>query len=272
MTAAQEQAPLIFKAICAVKNSISAIGKDRKNTQQGFMFRSIDQVYDELHPHMAEHNVFSVPRVLERIEQIYQSSSGGRMVRVALKTEYDFVTIDGSKITVGPVWGEGNDSADKATNKALTACHKCCLIQLLTIPTKDLVDGDAESPTLPPEAGSKQSDSKPSKPSTQAGKSAAKASQTKSASPAGSPSSSSKATDQQPLAEFVCSVGKKNKGKRLSDFGPADLQSFVTWLEERAVNSRRAMPKDEQEFCYFARKYLEEIGHHMPDTDDEPGE
>ena len=40
----------IYKAIPAIMDEIGHIGKDKKNQQQGFMFRSIDQVMNTMKP------------------------------------------------------------------------------------------------------------------------------------------------------------------------------------------------------------------------------
>ncbi len=140
------------KAVCNMQSKIVAIDKSRKNKDQGYSFRGIDDVYNQMHPIMSECNVFSVVRQLSRDEEVYTSKTGTRMHRVILKTEYDFIHIDGSKITVGPIYTEAIDSSDKATNKAASVAHRTAFIQLLCIPTEDEKDADLTSPVIPPDA------------------------------------------------------------------------------------------------------------------------
>ena len=57
--------PLIYKKIIEVMQDINAISKGRKNDQQHFMFRGIDDVMNELHPTLAKCGIFVLPKVLE---------------------------------------------------------------------------------------------------------------------------------------------------------------------------------------------------------------
>jgi hypothetical protein len=132
----EEQKTGIYAAINKVMAGVGAIGKDRRNEQgSGYNFRGIDDCYFALHAVLAEHGVFTVPRCLSRVETLYSSKTGTAMIRVVLSTEYDFFHTDGSKITVGPIYSEGNDSSDKSTNKALSVAHKYALLQVFCIPT-----------------------------------------------------------------------------------------------------------------------------------------
>ena len=69
--------PAIYKAIIGVMAEINAIGKDRKNQQQGFAYRGIDDVMNELHGALADCGVFVVPEVLEENRSTGKSKSGG---------------------------------------------------------------------------------------------------------------------------------------------------------------------------------------------------
>ena len=135
----------IYQAICSAMADISAIGKDNKNAQQGFMYRSIDQMYSELHDIMAKHRIFSVPEVIERVVTEKKTSSGSIWNHVNLKVVYKFYTDDGSCVSA-TVWGEGMDSGDKGSNKALSVAHKYAFIQVFAIPTDEAKDPDAKTP------------------------------------------------------------------------------------------------------------------------------
>jgi len=144
--------PAIYGALSAVMSELSAIGKDSENKGQGFKFRGIDAVYNELHPLMAKHKIFTVPRVIDLLaRKERESRNGGVLAFTLLKIEYDFVSgVDGSKITVGPIIGEGMDSGDKGTNKAMAIAHKYALFQLFLIPTEKSDDPDAETHNVRP--------------------------------------------------------------------------------------------------------------------------
>jgi hypothetical protein len=139
-------APHVLVALGNIMQELEAIGKTKKNEQQRYNFRGIDQVYNALHPLFARHRILMRPRVLQRIERETQTKSGGAQLHVIEEIEYDFTScVDGSSFTVGPVWGEGLDMSDKASNKCMSAAQKYALIQTLLIPTEDVVDADNET-------------------------------------------------------------------------------------------------------------------------------
>ena len=135
---------LIYKKIAAILADSEAIGKERVNSQQGFKFRGIDDVYNSLHPLLAKHGVFSTTTVLEDRTEERQSARGGTLIYRILKVQFTFYAEDGSFVQ-SVVIGEGMDSGDKASNKAMAIAHKYALLQLLAIPTEDAKDPDAES-------------------------------------------------------------------------------------------------------------------------------
>lgn len=133
----------IYAAMQRVMSRIGHIGKDSKNTQQGFMFRGIDQVYNTLHSIMADEGVFTTSAILDKHREERTTKSGTVLAFVSLTIEYTFHAQDGSKVSTVVV-GEGMDSGDKATNKAMAIAHKYALLQAFMVPTEQ-IDPDAES-------------------------------------------------------------------------------------------------------------------------------
>lgn len=134
----------IFKAIPAIMSDMDAIGKDQRNQQQGFNYRGIDQVYNALHPLLAKHKVFTTPEVMEKTRDERVNAKGTVLAFVTLRIKYTFWCADGSSVSC-VVEGEGMDSGDKASNKAMAVAHKYALLQTFCIPTEDMPDPDAES-------------------------------------------------------------------------------------------------------------------------------
>lgn len=162
----EQAGPLeVHKAIVAVAAELSGvgIGKDHRNTEQKFNFRGIDDVLNTLSPLLAKHQLFLIPNVLERAVTEGKTKSGGTMWRIALKVEYRITSAkDGSHVT-GLTYAEAMDSADKATNKALSAAYKYFAIQAFAIPVVGTPDADAESPE-PFQANSSASNKAPRRP------------------------------------------------------------------------------------------------------------
>lgn len=123
----------IYQAIVAIMRSVGAIGKESENTQQNYKYRGAEAVYNRVQPLMATQGVFSVPRVLEEKHETGTTSKGGTMHWSFLRVEYTFYADDGSNIVV-VVSGQGMDSGDKSTAKAMTIAHRYAICQLLNIP------------------------------------------------------------------------------------------------------------------------------------------
>ena len=148
-----ENTPLIYKKIIEVMADINAIGKDRRNQQQGFQFRGIDDVMNELHSSLAKCGVFVLPNVLEETRTTGKTARGGDMFYTRLKINFGFYAEDGSHVDA-VVIGEAMDTGDKASNKALSIGLKYAMLQVFCIPTEDEKDPDAVSPQ--PAAGTMQ--------------------------------------------------------------------------------------------------------------------
>lgn len=135
----------IYKAICAIIEDCPAIDKGQKNAQQGFMYRGIDAVMNVFQPLLAKHKVFVVPEVLESHREERQTKSGSNLIYTVLKVRYTFFADDGSSVSA-IVQGEGMDSADKSSNKAMSVAFKYACFQVFCIPTEEMKDPDADTP------------------------------------------------------------------------------------------------------------------------------
>lgn len=136
--------PGVYRAIAAVMEDVGreGIAKDRRNDSQKYNFRGIDDVYNALAPILARHHLIIVPRVLSREKTERQTERGGTLFYVVVQVEFDIICAqDGSK-HVACTWGEAMDSADKATNKAMSAAYKYMAMQTFCIPTEG--DNDAD--------------------------------------------------------------------------------------------------------------------------------
>lgn len=144
-------APLIYAQMAKVMGAVGAVTKGRRNQQQGYQFRGIDDVQAHVQAVLAEHGVICVPRVVEREREVMPTKSGGSMVSVRFLVEHTFYASDGSHVVCTTV-GEAMDSGDKASNKAMSAALKYALTETLMIPTYE-VDRDTEehSPEVAPQ-------------------------------------------------------------------------------------------------------------------------
>ena len=137
----------VYQAINAVQAELAKAGitKDKRNQQQGYNFRGIDDVYNALSPLLAKHGLCILPRILTRDVQERQTQEGGVLFYVTVEAEFDFVAAEDGSTHVVRTFGEAMDSADKATNKAMSAAYKYAAFQAFAIPTE--ADNDADSHT-----------------------------------------------------------------------------------------------------------------------------
>lgn len=150
-----ERMPLIYKAIIGVMQDIGAVGKDQINKQQGWKFRGIDDVMNALHPAMVKHGVFAVPEIVEQNREVKVLKSGTSMIFSVCRIRYTFYAEDGTYVQATVV-GEGMDTGDKATNKAMAIAFKYACFQVFCIPTEEMVDPDSERPEIEEEEKEKK--------------------------------------------------------------------------------------------------------------------
>jgi len=145
-------APHVYTAIAAVTAAMAQTGitKDRKNQQQGYSFRGIDDVYNALAPLLASNNLCVIPRMVAREMFERQTQKGGSLFYVTVTAQFDFVSaVDGTRHEV-ITYGEAMDSADKATNKAMSAAYKYAALMTFCIPTEGDNDADATTHEVAP--------------------------------------------------------------------------------------------------------------------------
>ena len=145
----ETKSPAIYAALNAIMNDIGSIGKDRQNQQQHFMFRGIDQVMNTLKPLLAKHQVNIIPEVVDMKREERRTGSGGTLMYSILTVKHHFVTTDGSEV-VSTTIGEGMDSGDKASNKAMSIAFKYACFQVFCIPTEEMAkeDPDLNTPEI----------------------------------------------------------------------------------------------------------------------------
>jgi hypothetical protein len=145
----------VYEAIQRVSAALAkeGVGKGRRNDQQGYAFRGIDEVMNTLAPMLPAHGLLILPRYGGRTVVERTTQKGGVLFSVTVEAHFDFVAVeDGSTHTV-TMYGEAMDSGDKATNKAMSAAYKYAACQAFCIPIEGQADADATTPeTLQPQA------------------------------------------------------------------------------------------------------------------------
>lgn len=196
--------PKIYAAIAGVIADCGIVGKDKVNKQQGFKYRSVDDVFNAIHPALAKNKVVIIPTVVERqCEEVGKTKNGTAILKVICKVKYDICAEDGSRVT-SIIYGEGMDMGDKATNKAMAIAYKYLCFQVFCIPTEEMSDPDGESLEEKIRTPKKQLEKKQEKPKEQ---------------PATTEPANDEAEDvkiSQPMLTFVCTYLHSMKIARIS--------------------------------------------------------
>lgn len=140
-----EPTPDVYRAIAYVMKEIgrAGIAKDGRNQQQGYSFRGIDSMFNALNPILADAALCIVPRMASRTQEERQTAKGGVLFYVTVEGQFDFISAKDGSMHTAVIYGEAMDSADKATNKAMSAAYKYACMQTFCIPTEGMEDADA---------------------------------------------------------------------------------------------------------------------------------
>ncbi len=134
----------IYKQLAEANKGITAIAKGQKNQQQGFMYRGIDDLYNDIHKVLADNEIFITTEILKYDIQERTNMKGTTLFTTRAEVKHTYYTTDGSSVSTLLV-GEAMDSGDKGMNKAVSIALKYSLMQMFTIPTQEAKDPDAET-------------------------------------------------------------------------------------------------------------------------------
>lgn len=141
----------IYQSIISVMKDVGAIGKDRKNQQQSFMYRGVDDVMNALNPAFIEHKVFMTPQVIDHHREDRMSAQNKPLIYSVCTMKYTVYADDGSYVEVVTM-GEAMDSGDKSMNKAMATAFKYACFQLFCIPTEEMTDPDTSGKPIDPDS------------------------------------------------------------------------------------------------------------------------
>ena len=139
----------IYQALTAINKEVEAIKKDQTNTQQGFKYRGIDQVMNDLHSLFAKHEVLITSEVLNSFREERVNKNGTCLIWTIIDYKFTFTANDGTTIS-STARGEAMDSGDKGSNKCISVALKYVLFNMFLIPTEEMKDPDAESHDVAP--------------------------------------------------------------------------------------------------------------------------
>ena len=127
--------------LAKIAGGIGSINKTERNKEQGFNYRSIEQITEKARPLLATEGVSTAPRMVSLEHSEVTAKSGARGYRAVVVMAYTFTAgSDDSAIEVS-MPGEAVDYGDKSTSKAVQMAYKYALTQVLQIGSGDDPDG-----------------------------------------------------------------------------------------------------------------------------------
>ena len=143
----------LFQKLESITNEIGFVSKNLKvvtNARSGQGYQAVSEVdvLESVKPLEMKYGVFSYPFEREIVESdVIETEQNGytkRQFYMRLKTIYRFVNVDNSEEFIDvTTYGDGIDSGDKATGKAMTYADKYALMKTYKISTGEDPDKDA---------------------------------------------------------------------------------------------------------------------------------
>lgn len=226
----------LVKKLAAVMAEVERVPKNGRNEFHKYDYATESDITAVVRKGMSARHLIWVPEVKDTKWLDTLTKSGGKERICTLTVVFRILDGEsGESLTVGPILGEGQDSGDKATYKAMTGATKYALMKTFLIPTGD----DPEAEAMPAPA------------TTVNGAAALKAKlaiappPAPAAKPAAPPASPPRARMQiQDVA------GPKHKdiemkfgggeGKRISQLSEKDLEWYLAAIQRSADNPEKA--------------------------------
>lgn len=151
--------PLVYLRVLDLMRQVGSIAKERTaNLGAGgrYQFRGIDQAMDEVGRGMRDVGLVMETRVIDRQYQQHEVTSrndrGQEKITVwttaRVVVQYTLICPDDGSTLSFQAAGEGRDSGDKATSKAMSMACKYALFQGLMIPVAGLDESDGSHPAI----------------------------------------------------------------------------------------------------------------------------
>lgn len=133
----------VYKLIIEAQKELSAvgIGKERRNQQQGYNFRGVDDFLQTMSPVLAKVGLAIIPTKIVHEASSKATANGKEQNYSRVDVEYTLIADDGSSI-VGVSSGMAMDMADKALPKALSMAYKSFCTFAFSIPLEGVPDAD----------------------------------------------------------------------------------------------------------------------------------
>ncbi len=137
-----------------VMASVDRVAKNGTNVSQGYKYAQASDIYDAVRGELARRFVLPCPNPTKWEFSERKTNAGGTLTMCTVQGTLDFVDAETGEIMSRPMFGQGSDSLDKASYKAMTGAMKNAIVNQFLIPTGDDPENEGKvKPQLPPPAG-----------------------------------------------------------------------------------------------------------------------
>jgi hypothetical protein len=129
-----EKSAIIFDKVSLVMHDMGPIAKSKRNTQQNYSFRGIEDLMNEFAPIATKHGIFPVTTSIQDItNEPVTSRAGGSGYRTVRRFTFRFYASDGSLVET-TADGEAIDYGDKSSNKAYSVAYREAIFKMFIVP------------------------------------------------------------------------------------------------------------------------------------------
>ncbi len=148
MSAAEKTERSLVRKLAEVKGAIDRIAKNGHNDHFGYDFATESDITSAVRKEMADRHLIMFPNVTNTAWEKVPRKNGETKL-CTLTVEFTVEDGDSGETRKFTILGQGEDSMDKATYKAMTGAEKYALLKLFMIPTGDDPERDGANRYTP---------------------------------------------------------------------------------------------------------------------------
>ena len=139
--------------ILAITIDLGNVSKDGNNTHNKYRYISYEQMNSKMRYLLPKHKMAIIPEITEVRETTYQAKNNTG-VRSLIKATFQVVDCE-TGFSITKQWSGGDqDTGGKSLSQATTECHKRFLLKLFNVSSKNDVDPDSRTESMPNNQGS----------------------------------------------------------------------------------------------------------------------
>lgn len=134
----------IYSQLAKIQKEIKPIAKNSTVNNQ-YKARSVDDIYNVLSAIFERNEVMILPKIVDKEYQdftVLKNGKEGKVFKVYYVVEFTFLSLLDGSIVSCSMAGEGADTQDKATGKAMSNAYKYALAEAFMIPFEGIKDSD----------------------------------------------------------------------------------------------------------------------------------